>query len=130
MKNIVIVILTLALLAGIIFTFVYFTGTPSGRVAINTWHYNLRKADDATLYNTRKNVENTCRAMIASYTSDKLKYEQYAKSDDKEQINWGEQAKIRANQTAATYNNYILKNSYVFEGNIPEDIRSVLEYLD
>ena len=85
--------------------------------------------DDATRYSTRKKVEDSCRAMIASYTSDKLKYEQYASSESAEQRSWGEQAKMRANQTAASYNEFILKNSYVFGGNIPKDIRTELEYL-
>lgn len=67
--------------------------------------------------------------MIASYTSDRLKYEQYSASTSPEQKSWGEQAKVRANQTAASYNQYILKNTYVFSGNVPADILSELEYL-
>ena len=67
--------------------------------------------------------------MIASYNADKLRYEQYITSDSAEQRSWGEQAKIRANQTAAVYNEYILKNSFVFQGNIPSDIQSDLEFL-
>lgn len=47
--------------------------------------------------------------MISSYNSDKLIYEQYKDSDDEEKQNWAEQAKMRANKTANTYNNYILK---------------------
>ena len=115
------VILTLVL--------IYFLAVPDGRTAFNRWQYSLYKIDDATTYQTRKKVEDTCRAMIASYTTDKLKYEQYAKSDSAEQRGWGEQAKMRANQTAASYNEYVLKNSYVFQGNIPTDIKTELEYL-
>lgn len=33
---------------------------------------------------------------------------------------------MRANRTAANYNEYILKNSYVWQGNIPTDIRENL----
>ena len=108
---------------------IYLTYTPSGRSLKNSWTYSLHKVDDSTLYRTRKDVEDTCRAMIASYTADRLKYEQYASSSNLEWRGWGEQAKIRANQTAATYNNYILKNTYVFNGNIPHDILMELEYL-
>lgn len=36
---------------------------------------------------------------------------------------------MRANRTAANYNNYILKNSYVWSNNIPEDILSELEII-
>lgn len=102
---------------------------PIGRGIWNVNQYAVQKVDDATRYSTRKNVEDSCRAMIASYTSDKLKYEQYATSDSAEQRSWGEQAKMRANQTAASYNEFIMKNSFVFEGNIPKDICTELEYL-
>lgn len=102
---------------------------PIGRGIWNVNQYAVQKVDDATRYSTRKKVEDSCRAMIASYTSDKLKYEQYASSESAEQRSWGEQAKMRANQTAAIYNEFILKNSYVFGGNIPKDIRTELEYL-
>lgn len=71
-----------------------------------------------------------CRAMIASYTSDKLVYEQYLTSSDLEKHGWAEQAKMRANKTAASYNEYILKNDYVWNGNIPPDIRGRLDYLE
>ena len=36
---------------------------------------------------------------------------------------------MRANQTAASYNDYILKNSFVWRGNVPEDIKTELEVL-
>lgn len=117
--------LAIALLIGIMFV----VWNPVGRGIWNANQYAIRKVDDATRYSTRKKVEDTCRAMIASYTSDKLRYEQYASSDSAEQRGWGEQAKMRANQTASTYNNYILKNSYVFDGNIPSDIKAELEYI-
>lgn len=102
---------------------------PIGRGIWNVNQYAVQKVDDATRYSTRKKVEDSCRAMIASYTSDKLKYQQYATSDSAEQRSWGEQAKMRANQTAASYNEFIMKNSFVFEGNIPKDICTELEYL-
>ena len=81
-------------------------------------------------FTTKKQVEDTCRAMIASYTSDKLVYEQYLTSSDLEKHGWAEQAKMRANKTAASYNEYILKNDYVWNGNIPPDIRGRLDYLE
>ena len=37
---------------------------------------------------------------------------------------------MRANKTANTYNEYILKNSFVFEGNIPTDIETRLMIID
>lgn len=85
-----------------------------------------RKIEDRTSYDTKKKVEDTCRSMIASYKTDKATYEQYKNSDNEEKQNWAEQARMRANKTANSYNEYILKNSYVFEGNIPEDIEKEL----
>lgn len=107
----------------IAFIFVgYINFFPSGRALINKYDYIMHKVDDRTKYETRKKVEDTARASIASYKTDKSTYEQYKDSDDKEKKSWSEQAKMRANKTANIYNEYILKNSYVFEGNIPSDI--------
>lgn len=90
----------------------------------------VQKVDDSTNYSTRKEVEDTCRAMVSSYESDKLTYEQYKHSQSEEKRSWAEQAKMRANKTAATYNNFILENSYVWSGNVPADIRAELPYLE
>ena len=100
----------------------------------DTWFTNKvefvdRKIDAATNYETKKKVEDTCRAMIASYNSDKLTYEQYKDSDSEEKRSWAEQAKMRANKTASSYNNYILENSFVWEDNVPNDIDYELQYL-
>lgn len=103
---------------------------PGIKGKINNWKYNIQKVDDVTNYETIKKVEDTCRAMISSYNSDKLRYEQYKDSDDKEERSWGEQAKMRANTTASNYNNYILKNSFIWKDNIPNDIYMNLEYLE
>lgn len=37
---------------------------------------------------------------------------------------------MRANKTASTYNNYILKNSYVWRGNVLADIYMELAYIE
>ncbi len=104
--------------------------TPTGRAAINSYFHKVQKADDLTRYDTKKEVEDSCRAMISSYNADALTYKQYKDSDNEEKVSWAEQAKMRANKTASTYNNYVLKNSYVWEGNIPADIMSQLEYIE
>ena len=104
--------------------------TPDGRSAINTYFFGIQKADDATNYETRKKVEDTCRSMISSYETDKLTYEQYKDSGSEEKQGWAEQAKMRANKTANSYNEYILKNSFVWSENIPSDIRSELEIVE
>lgn len=101
----------------------------------NTWFFNRvdyidQKIDDATRYESIKKVEDSCRAMISSYESDRLVYEQYRDSDNEEKQSWAEQAKMRANKTAATYNNYVLENNFVWSGNVPDDIRRELAYLE
>ena len=122
---ILLTILSLALIVSIIF----FAGTPTGRAIVNNWRFSLHKADDATMYEKRKEVEDACRAMMASYNADKLTYEQYRGSDSQEKKSWAEQAKMRANKTASTYNEYVLKNSFVWKDNVPADIYMKLEYI-
>lgn len=104
--------------------------TPLGRGLWNSHFYAVQKVDDATSYKTKKQVEDSCRAMIASYESDRLTYEQYKDSDSEEKQGWAEQAKMRANKTASTYNNYVLENNFVWDGNVPKDIQESLEYIE
>ena len=104
--------------------------TPVGRGIINTYQYNVQKVDDSTNYRTLKKVEDTCRAMISSYESDKLTYLQYKDSTNEEKQSWAEQAKMRANKTATSYNNYILENSFIWKDNVPEDIATKLEIVE
>lgn len=128
MKKFIIVVLVVLLCVG-----VTIVGTVGGW--FDTWFMNKvefvdRKIDDATNYETIKKVEDTCRSMIASYESDKLAYEQYKDSANEEKQSWAEQAKMRANKTVSSYNNYILKNSFVWNGNVPADIKMELPYLE
>lgn len=115
--TIIVAIISVILIGGIIF----FGFTPGGRSVWNSYTHSLEKADE-NQYETKKQVEDTARAMIASYKSDVATYEQYKESDNEEKQSWAEQAKMRANRTANSYNEYILKNSYVWEDNIPSDI--------
>ena len=123
------VVVTTVILCLVISLSLFFGATPIGKAMWNGWFHAVQKADDNTNYKTLKKVEDTCRSMIASYNSDKLTYEQYKDSDNEEKQLWAEQAKMRANKTASTYNNYILKNEYVWEGNIPHDIDYQLSYI-
>ena len=125
--GIVALIVVITLIVGLS---LYFSLTPSGKATWNNWFHAVQKADDDTNYETLKKVEDTCRSMIASYNSDKLTYEQYKDSDNEEKQGWAEQAKMRANKTASTYNNYILKNSYIWKGNVPADIYMELAYIN
>lgn len=104
--------------------------TPIGRFIWNKNEYAVQKIDDATSYATKKEVEDTCRSMIASYASDKMIFEQYWNSISESKKDWADQAKMRANKTAATYNEYILKNSYVWKENVPSDIYEKMEYIE
>ena len=124
MKQIAAVIVTIALIFVVIFA------GPAIRAIRNRYSYAVQKADDATNYNTLKEVEDTCRAMIASYEADKLIFEQYNSSDNEEKQSWAEQAKMRANRTAAQYNEYIRKNSFVWADDVPDDIDERLEYVE
>lgn len=103
---------------------------PTSRAAINEWQHDLHKIDDATTYKTRKQVEDTCRATIVSYESDKNIWELYKNHEGAEQRGWADAARLRANKAAVTYNEYILKNSYVFEGNVPGDILAELPLIE
>ena len=124
MKAILAVFLSLCIIAVIILA------GPIVKVIQNKYDYAVQKADDATSYKTLKEVEDSCRAMIASYEADKLIFEQYKDSDNEEKQSWAEQAKMRANRTAAQYNEYIRKNSFVWSDNVPDDIDEKLGYVE
>lgn len=128
-EKLIALIVAIVLIAGI-GSGIFFGATHVGKATWNLWFGSIQKVDDATNYETLKKVEDICRAMIASYETDRLTWEQYKSSNDEEKVGWAEQAKMRANKTAASYNNYILENSYVWRNNVPEDIRSELPYLE
>lgn len=129
MNKFLAVIVTIILIV-VVGSSVFLSVTPTGKAIWNNWFHAVQKVDDDTNYKTKKKVEDTCRAMIASYNSDKLTYEQYRDSDSEEKQSWAEQAKMRANKTASTYNNFILKNEYIWKGNVPSDIYMTLPYME
>lgn len=108
----------------------YVSFFPSGRALWNTYDNTMKKVDDRTRYESRKKVEDTCRASIASYKTDKETWKQYKDSESELERSWASQAKMRANKTANIYNEYMMKNSYVFDGNVPADINIQLAILD
>lgn len=93
---------------------------------INKVDYELEKQNDNQRYDRLKQVEDTARAMISSYESDKQIYLEYLKNNKEIAL----QAKIRANSTAIKYNEYILKNSYRWQNNVPFDIKNKLELIE
>lgn len=96
----------------------------------NNFGYNVQMADNQTNYNTLKEVEDTCRSLIVSYEKDKLYWEQYKDSPNKLERSWANDGKMRANQTAIKYNEYILKNKYIWKDNVPDDIKQELDILE
>ena len=124
----------LLLVAAVVFLVIHcsiaYETIPAFRETINGIRADVQKADGRSRYETMKRVEDTCRSMIASYRSDQLYYEQYKDSESTKEREWAMQAKTRANKTAMSYNEYVLKNSFVWEGNIPEDISSELAILE
>lgn len=89
-------------------------------------NYSYQKKVDHISYERLKKVEDTARAMIASYNTDIQIYESYKSINEELAI----QAKIRANRTATTYNEYILKNSFQWRDNIPNDIYMQLQIIE
>ena len=108
---------------------VFFGATPLGREIVTGYRHDLDKAGEND-YENRRMVEEQCRAYIASYKADKLGYEQYKDSASELERSWAQAYKQRANRTAATYNEYMTKNSYVFKGNVPADLPASLPYLE
>lgn len=100
---------------------------PWNTVISNKHNALVQEADSATNWEILREVENSCRAMVSNYKADVLIYEQYINSTDHK--DWAEQARIRANKTAAQYNEYILKNNYVWKYGIPDDIEEELPYI-
>lgn len=109
---------------------IFFSCVPEGRAMWASYQNSLTKSTTSNSYESRKKVEDTCRASISSYKTDKLTYEQYKDSDSELEQSWAEAAKMRANKTANIYNEYFRKNSYVFKGNVPDDIDYELETIE
>ena len=129
----VLIVIGIIFIVLLIAAVIFFNATSTGRAIINNWQHNLQKTDDATKYETRKQVEDTCRSMIATYVKDKAEYEAnmelYKTTGDEYYLEVATGYRQQANSTASTYNNYILKNNYVFKGNVPADIYMTLEML-
>lgn len=108
---------------------IYFIFFPEGRAVWAKYDKDLKEASEES-YENSKQVEDTARAMIASYAADILTYEQYKESEDKEQRSWAEQAKMRANKTAASYNVYVTENSHIWKDNLPSGLKLKLDIVN
>lgn len=104
----------------------FFSATTIGRTVWNTYWHDVEKADDNTSYENRKKVEDTARAYISSYNADVDIYNTYCNNENENMKSYAESARIRAIQTANSYNDYLQKNSYVWADNMPDDLPSSL----
>ena len=119
-----------AIVISILLIVIGYNFAPGIRETVNKNQTAVQIVDDQTRYETLKKVEDTCRAMISSYESDVLTWNQYKDSESESERTWAAQAKMRANKTASSYNNYILQNNFVWKDNIPEDIRTTLDIIE
>lgn len=119
-----------AIVISILLIVIGYNFAPGIRETVNKNQTAVQIVDDQTRYETLKKVEDTCRAMISSYESDVLTWNQYKDSESEAERTWAAQAKMRANKTASSYNNYILQNNFVWKDNIPEDIRATLDIIE
>ena len=119
-----------AIVISILLIVIGYNFAPGVRETVNKNQTAVQIVDDQTRYETLKKVEDTCRAMISSYESDVLTWNQYKNSESETERTWAAQAKMRANKTASSYNNYILQNNFVWKDNIPEDIRTTLDIIE
>lgn len=124
MKKFIIMLLVFAVMVGIL------SGCEKPMVSTGSEDGLAAQKNIASNYTAKQEVEDTCRSMQASYESDKQIYEQYKDSENEEKLSWADAVKMRANRAAAVYNQYILKNSFVWSGNVPSDIRSELPYIE
>lgn len=120
--------LLIIIISAVLLLFMYFVFTPEGKEIWSRYQHTMHKTDEIT-DKQRKEVENTCRALIASWESDIQIYEQYKNSESKEEREIAEQAKLGANETADEYNKYILNNGYVWNGQMPWDIYAVIDHI-
>lgn len=123
MKRIGLILLVLVLII------IGFLTKPWNVFVHNKYEGLIKEVDSATNWETLHEVEDSCRAMMSNYQADVLTYQQYCNSEIAEHRSWAEQARMRANRTAAQYNEYILKNNYVWKYGIPDDIEQELPYI-
>lgn len=104
----------------------FFGATAIGRTVWNNYWHDVEKADDNTSYENRKMVEDAARAYISSYNADVDIYNTYCDSEDENMRSYANSARIRAIQTANSYNEYLQENSYIWADNMPEDLPTSL----
>lgn len=141
------VVLILLVLVALAFG-IFVSCTPQGVEFWNNYKSSLEFVNDNTKYENRKKVEDSCRAMMATYKRDKIEYENNKKLYEENKklfedtgiesylqqatdyMNLATGYRQQANNTVSTYNEYVLKNKSVWEDNVPADIDTELQYLE
>ena len=85
-----------------------------------------QKTDDRITEADRKEVEETCRKMIAAWEEDAASYKENIDID----AGKAEEFRMSANATAADYNKYMQTHAVVFNGTLPEDIYAAIEPIE
>lgn len=122
-------------IAALTLIFIYFGFVPAGRSIVREHIFKMQDVDQEINYVNRKKVEDTARSMISNYQYAKSEYETYkffCKDSvyDKEKCQRALDSKSSANRTVSTYNNYLLKNNFLFKQNMPKDIYEKLEKIE
>ncbi len=129
MKKIGIVLITIIVILLVGFGVAY--AIPSSRESINEYFFRLEQVDQETDYENRKMVEDTARAMITNYKVYEWEYNTYRVFDvGTDEYQRAIDAKLQANRIASSYNNYITQNSFVWSGNLPDDIPPTLPLIE
>ena len=123
-KVVIVVAICVVVISGIFFSY-----TQAGVRIFNEWRFGLQEVHDQTDYATLRRVEDTARAMVATWEGDYLQWQQFKDSDIQEERNWANGALMRANRTSTTFNNFMLENSFVWAYGVPDDIAEPLPTL-
>jgi len=97
----------------------------------NEFYFQRDVIDQEIDYENRRMVEDTARAMISNYNAYKQTWNTYKDfANDSNEYQYAISAKIAANNIVSNYNNYITQNSFVWAGNLPDDIPPQLTFIE
>jgi hypothetical protein len=122
---------------GIIAIFLVMYMIPSSRAVINEYIFDIRSVDEETDYENRERVETLARTQVAAYDLNVRYYNDYMdyyedETDATLKAQYLTDARIykdRANAAATQYNEIMTENSFVWKGNIPDDLPASLPYI-
>ena len=100
--------------------------TEKGRDIWRRYHCTMDNNCDNITNKERVEAEEACRAMIAAWETDALTYKQNKDTNPAE----AEQARERANITAASYNDFMMVNGYLWDETLPDGIYGMIEPIE